>query len=275
MLTAPAITTDWFEQFQLLMLTYAVPLLWKVVGAIVLWIVGGWLIGVARNLLRRSMSVRQFDATVAAYVDSALAVVLRIMLIVAIFGVFGVESTSFAALLAAAGVAIGMAWSGLLANFAAGVFLILLRPFRVGDTITVAGVTGLVREIGMFATSLDTVDNLRVIVGNNRIFSDNITNYNTNAFRRVELTAQIAHGVEPLAAIERLKALLRQVPNRTQEPLVDIREFNASGTLLVIHQFCHPDHFGQVLSDTNRAILAASAEGGYPVPAVHHISRTS
>lgn len=275
MLSAPVITTDWLLEFQHLMLTYAVPVLWKVLGAIILWIVGGWLIRLTRDLLRRSMSARAFDSTVASYIDSAIAIVLRVVLIIAVFSVFGVESTSFAALLAAAGVAIGMAWSGLLSNFAAGVFLILLRPFKVGDVITAAGVTGLVREIGMFATALDTGENLRVIVGNNRIFSDNITNFNHNAFRRVDLTAQLAHGVDPLDAIERLKARAREVSNLTGPPDVEILQFNASGTLLTVRQYCHNDHYGQVLFDTNKAIGGVVTAAGYPIPAPHQIQRDS
>lgn len=267
-------TTDWLVQFQHLMLTYAVPALWKVFGAIILWIVGGWLIGLARNLLRRSLGSRSFDPTVTSYLDSALAIVLRIILIIAVFSVFGVESTSFAALLAAAGVAIGMAWSGLLANFAAGVFLILLRPFKVGDVITAAGVTGLVREIGMFATSLDTGDGLRVIVGNNRIFSDNITNFNVNPLRRVEVFAQLAHDVDPTEAIERLKARLRQIANLKGEPEIEIAELNASGAKLTVRQSCAPEHYWQVFFDTNKAIVAVMSASGYPVPATHQIQRS-
>src|SRR5574340_150283 len=102
---------------------------------------------------------------------------------------------------------------GLLANFAAGVFLILLRPIRVGDFITAAGVTGTVREIGMFASILDTPDNVRTTVGNNKIFGDNITNFSSNAFRRVDLTAQIAHSVDPQQAMALLKARVAQIPN--------------------------------------------------------------
>jgi small conductance mechanosensitive channel len=91
--------------------------------------------------------------------------------------VCGIETTSFAALLAAAGIAIGAAWSGLLANFAAGAFLIILRPFKVGDFISGAGITGTVKEIGLFATTIDQPDNVRTTIGNNKLFSDNIVNY--------------------------------------------------------------------------------------------------
>src|SRR5205814_8653486 len=135
------------------------------------------------------------DATVLRYVGSAVSATLNIVLVVAILGYFGVETTTFAALLAAAGVAIGMAWSGLLANFAAGSFLIVLRPFKVGDFITAGGGTGTVKEIGLFTTTLNTPDNVLTIVGNNKIFSDNIQNFSANSYRRVDLKAQLDHSV--------------------------------------------------------------------------------
>jgi small conductance mechanosensitive channel len=251
--------------------TYAIPFLWRVLGAIVIWVIGSILIGTAGNLIRRAMTARGIDATVATYIDSALKVLLKIVLLVAILGMFGVESTSFAAVLAAAGVAIGMAWSGLLANFAAGIFLVVLRPFKVGDTITSAGVTGDVREIGLFATTLDTPENVRVFVGNNKLFSDNIINYSANAFRRVELRAQIAHGVNLAELAPRLIARLKQIPNviQTPAPAVDILEFNAAGTLLYVRPFCNNAHYWQVLDDTQRAI--AEVTGNLPVPAPHTV----
>ena len=144
--------------------------------------------------------------------------ILRIVLVIAILSVFGVETTSFAALLAAVGIAIGAAWGGLLSNFAAGVFLELLHPFKVGDFITAGGVTGTVREIGLFTTTLDQPDNVRATVGNSKVFGDNIVNYASNAYRRVDLTAQLAHGVDPLAAIEILAARVAQVPNVVAAP---------------------------------------------------------
>ncbi|MBL8470341.1 MAG: mechanosensitive ion channel family protein [Rhodocyclaceae bacterium] len=253
--------------------TILVPVLWKVVGAILLWIVGGWLIGFASRVLREAMSARKLDNTLTAYVDASLRVILRIVLLLAVLSVFGVETTSFVALAAAAGVAIGAAWGGLLANFAAGIFLIILRPFKVGDMISAAGVTGDVREIGLFATTLDTPDNVRVTVGNNKIFSDNIINYTNNPYRRVDLKAQLAHTVDPKDAAARIKAKLAQIPNvmNTPAPDVEIIEFNPAGTLLAVRPYCHNKDYWQVYFDTNNAILAACGEAGYPVPAPHSV----
>ena len=143
--------------------------------------------------------------------------------------VFGIETTTFAGLLAAAGVAIGMAWSGLLSNFAAGIFLILLRPFKVDDFIEAGGVMGTVKEIGLFVTAIDTMDNVRVFVGNNAVFSGNIKNFHTNEFRRVDLVAQLPHGVDPRQAIEKLKVALDAIPNTVNKSDVEILEFTLAG----------------------------------------------
>ena len=130
---------------------------------------------------------------------------------VAILGFFGVETTSFAALVAAAGVAIGMAWSGLLANFAAGVFLVILQPIKVGDFATAGAVSGTVKEVGLFVTAIDTPDNVHTIVGNGKILGDTIQNFSHNSYRRVELAAQLAHGVDAQAAIAMLKRGMAQM----------------------------------------------------------------
>jgi len=119
---------------------------WKVVGAAVLWLVGRWLISLALRLTAAAFTRQKVDLTLTRYIQTTLKIVLNVALIVAILGFFGVETTTFAALLAAGGVAIGVAWGGLLANFAAGVFLVFLRPFKVGDVISAAGVTGTVEK---------------------------------------------------------------------------------------------------------------------------------
>ncbi|WP_163008285.1 mechanosensitive ion channel family protein, partial [Pseudomonas viridiflava] len=120
--------------------------------------------------------------------------------------------------LAAVGLAIGMAWSGLLANLAAGGFIIVLRPFKVGDAITAAGVTGTVVEIGLFVTSINTADNVLNLVGNNKIFADTIINYSSNDFRRVELTATLPNTEDEQAVISRLKDQVGSLPNVLTSP---------------------------------------------------------
>jgi len=247
----------------------------KILGAIAIWIIGRWLIGLSLRLISSALTKQKIDPTLVRYINSAVAALLNIVLVVAILGFFGVETTSFAALLAAAGVAIGMAWSGLLANFAGGVFLVILQPFKVGDFITAAGITGTVEEIGLFATTVNTPDNIRTIVGNGKVLGDTIQNFSANPYRRVELTAQLAHGVDPQAAIELLKPALRQVKNVMAEPGPDVEllTFNPMGPVLAVRPYCNNANYWQVYFDTNKLIRDQFARAGFPVPEQHYAVR--
>jgi small conductance mechanosensitive channel len=240
----------------------------KALGALAIWIVGRWLIGLAMGMMSRALVGRQVDATLIRYASSSLAVLLNIALVVAILGYFGVETTSFAALLAAGGVAIGVAWGGLLQNFAAGAFLIVLRPFRLGDFVTVAGVTGTVREIGLFLTVIDTLENVRTMVGNGRIFADTIQNYSANPYRRVDLVAQLSSATDHRAAMEIMRRRVSEIPNVLADPapVVEILEHRPVGPVLAIRPYAHTDHYWQVYFDANRLIKEAAEEAGLPAP---------
>lgn len=248
----------------------------QLIGAILLWIVGRWLIKFGMSLLTRAFKKSSIDATLLVYIKSTLGVLLNIVLVVAILGFLGIETSSFAALLAAAGIAIGAAWSGLLAHFAAGAFLIIFRPFQVGDFITAAGVTGTVDEIGLFVTSINTMDNVKTIIGNNAIFSDTIQNFTANPHRRVELVAQLDNTVDPKVAIAALQQRLSQIPNVVAEPApeVDILEFTLAGPVLSVRPYCHNDHYWQVYFDTNKAISETGSASGFPAPTQHYAIHT-
>jgi small conductance mechanosensitive channel len=241
---------------------------WKIAGAVVLWLVGRWLIGFALKLVGKALAAQQFDLTITRYLQTALGILLNVALIVALLGYFGVETTTFAALIAAAGVAIGVAWSGLLANFAAGMFLVFLRPFKVGDFVSAGGVVGTVDAVGLFGTVINTPDNVRTIIGNNKIFSDNIQNFSANPYRRVDLTATINNSVDHREAIRLIKQRLASVPNVLSSPApdVDVLQFTPAGPLLCVRPYCANDHYWQVYFDTNRLIREAFGEAGYPSP---------
>jgi small conductance mechanosensitive channel len=247
----------------------------KILGAIAIWIIGRWLITFAVRLIGSALARQNIDHTLTRYIRSAIAALLNIVLVVAILGFFGVETTSFAALLAAAGVAIGMAWSGLLANFAGGVFLVILQPFKVGDFVTAAGVTGTVEEIGLFATTINAPDNVKTMVGNGKVFGDTIQNFSANPYRRVDLTAQLAHDVDPGAAVALLKPALVKVPNVIAEPRpdVEILTFNPLGAVLAVRPYCRNQHYWQVYFDTNRLIRETFARAGFPTPEQHYALR--
>ena len=144
------------SKYQAIVAQYAADVGMKILAAIVFWVVGRWLINLAVRMVEGSLSRQKVDPTVLRYVGSIITVTLNVLLVIGILGYFGIQTTTFAALIAAAGVAIGMAWSGLLSNFAAGAFLIVLRPFKVGDFVTAGGVTGTIKEIGLFATTINT-----------------------------------------------------------------------------------------------------------------------
>ena len=243
----------------------------KILGAIVAWIVGRYLIHLALRLIGTALTRQEVDRTLQRYIANIVNVTLNIVLVLAILGYFGVETTSFAALIAGLGVAIGAAWAGLLANFAAGAFLIVLRPFKVGDYVKAGGSEGTVKEIGLFATTILTPDNVSTFVGNNKIFSDTIQNYSVNRFRRVERTAQLAHTVDVRDAIGRLKEALAKIPNVQKEPAPDVEivDFNQRGPVLAVRPYTHTDHYWQVYFDTNKAIADAFGAAGYPVPEEH------
>src|SRR5262245_50947798 len=241
---------------------------WKVAGAVALWIIGRWLIHFALSLLGRAAAKQQLDVTLTRYIQTALKILLNVALIVAVLGFFGVETTTFAALIAAGGVAIGVAWGGLLANFAAGAFLVFLRPFKVGDFVTAGGVTGTVDNIGLFGTVINTPDNVHTIIGNNKIFSDTIQNFSVNPFRRVDLTATISNSVDHRTAIRLLKERLSKVPNvlSTPAPDVDVLQFTPAGPQLCVRPYCANQHYAQVYFDTNRLIRESFGEAGFPAP---------
>jgi small conductance mechanosensitive channel len=240
----------------------------KLLGALLLWAVGRTLISFAVSLLKRALAKRPVEPTIINYLASTVTILLNIALVVAILGYFGVQTTTFAALIASAGLAIGLAWSGLLSNFAAGVFLMVLRPFKTGDLIQAGGVLGTVEDIGLFVTTMNTPDNIRTFVGNGKIFGDNIQNFSANAFRRVDLVAQLNHTVDSNEAIELLKTRLTKIPNVVDSPPpdVEILQFTPMGPMLAVRPYVNNENYWQVYFDTNRLIRNTFGEAGFPAP---------
>jgi small conductance mechanosensitive channel len=240
----------------------------ETIGALILYIVGRWLISLVVHAVQRVLTRQQIEPTVMRFAGNTLSVALNITLVVAILGYFGVQTTTFAALIAAAGLAIGTAWAGLLANFAAGAFLLVLRPFKVGDFIAAGGVTGTVHEIGLFVTTIDTPDNVRTFTGNNKIFSENIQNFTANPYRRVDLTAQISGAADPHLAITRLKERIAAIPNiaKTPAPDITILTFTPFGPVLAVRPYCHNDHYWQVYFEANMAIREVLGDAAFPGP---------
>ena len=238
----------------------------KMIGAIILYLVGRALINWMIALVQRALERQKVDPTLLRYVGTVISVLANIALVIAILGYFGVETTSFAALLAGAGLAIGTAWGGLLSNFAAGAFLVILRPNKVGDFVSAGDVVGTVTAIGLFVTTLDTPDGVQTHVGNNKILSTTVQNFSANPLRRVDLTAQLHYSVNVEDAIARLKAKVASIPNVSQSspPSVEVLTFTEFGPVLAVRPSTHTDHYWQVYFETNKAIVAVAGEASFP-----------
>ena len=247
----------------------------KILAALAFWFIGRWLIGRVVAVMRAALNRNHVDPTLIKYLGSIVAVALNITLVLGILGYFGIQTTSFAALLAGAGVAIGAAWSGMLGNFAAGAFMLILRPFKVGDFVSVGGITGTVHELGLFGTTIVTPDNVLTVVGNGKIFADTIQNFSALPVRRVERTAQLAGGVNPLDAIARFKAEVAKIPNVATDPApeVNLLDMTLVGPVISVRPYTNTDHYWQVYFDTNEMIVRVCREAGWPAPTPTQIIR--
>ena len=183
----------------------------RVALTIGIWVGGRRLIELLVTLMGRAMHGRKLDPTIIRYLSSAVGGMLTVALVIVILGQFGVETTSFAALLGGIGLAVGAAWGGLLGRLAAGLFMLALRPFKVGDWISAGGVTGSVSEIGIFGTTINTGENVQTIVGNNKIFGENIQNFTINDYQRISVTVTLDAMTDPedfiRSACERARTL--------------------------------------------------------------------
>ena len=265
------------QAIQTFLTTTAIDVGIKIVAAIAFWAIGSWIIGKVVSVMQALMNRNKFDPTLTKYLGSIVNVALKIALVLGILGYFGIQTTSFAAMLAGAGLAIGAAWSGMLSNFAAGAFMLVLKPFKVGDFVGVAGVTGTVKELGLFGTTIITPDNVMALVGNGKIFSDTVHNYTAMPVRRVDRLAQLAGGVNTAEAVTRLKAAVAKIPNvsTTQPPEVSVIDLNLMGPVIAVRPYTHNDHYWQVYADTNEAIVRVCAEAGWPAPAPTQINRNA
>lgn len=243
---------------------------WTIIKAILVFIIGRFVIRMINKLVRRILTKRDFDPSVKTFVGSLVNVTLMVLLIISVVGALGVQTTSFAALLASAGVAIGMALSGNLSNFAGGLIILLFKPYKVGDYIESQGVGGTVKEIQIFHTILLTADNKNIYIPNGSLSSGVVTNIGREPTRRVEWTFGVDYGSD----YEQVKRVIESVLAQDARILNDPTPFIALSALadssvnVVVRAWVKsPDYWG-VFFDTNKAIYATfNAEGiGFPFP---------
>jgi len=220
----------------------------NIIGAILIYIVGRFIIKLVKKALNAFLERRKIEPTVKSFVQSMVSISLTVLLVIAIISQLGLETTSFAALLASAGVAIGMAFSGNLQNFAGGVIMLLLRPFKVGDYIVAQGVEGYVKEIQIFHTVLTTYDNRTIFVANGPLSSGVITNMYQTRKRRVELIVSVEYG----ANFEQVKKVLLQIINddpmilKEPEPFIAIHDLNSSSVDIVVRAWVKSGEYWDV-----------------------------
>ena len=181
---------------------------WTIIKAIIVFVVGRFIIRMINKLVRRILTKRDFDPSVKTFVGSLVNVTLMILLIISVVGALGVQTTSFAALLASAGVAIGMALSGTLQNFAGGIMVMFMHPYRIGDYIEAQGQAGTVKEIRLFSTVVTTTDNKRIYIPNSSISNAIVNNYSSETMRRVEWKVSLAYGDDVAVAKRTMLAML-------------------------------------------------------------------
>lgn len=243
---------------------------WTIIKAILVFIVGRFVIQMINKLVRRILTKRDFDPSVKTFVGSLVNVTLMILLIISVVGALGVQTTSFAALLASAGVAVGMALSGNLSNFAGGLIILLFKPYKVGDYIESQGVGGTVREIQIFHTILLTPDNKNIYIPNGSLSSGVVTNFGKEPTRRVDWTFGVEYGSDYEHVKSVIESVLAQDARILNEPapFIALSALADSSVNVVVRAWVKsPDYWG-VYFDTNKAIYATfNARGiGFPFP---------
>lgn len=232
----------------------------KVIGAIVILIVGWMVAGAFQNaILRAGKRSARVDLTIFTFLASLVRYATIAFTIIAVLSSFGVETTSFVAVLGATGLAIGLALQGTLSHVASGVMLIIFRPFRIGDAIEAAGISGTVRAITLFVTEIDTADNVHILVPNGLIWSKDIKNFSANDRRRIELKFLISYADSVDAAIGLIKAALENNPRvqKQPEPVIGVQAMTVDGVILTAGFWVPTSVFGQVPLDVNRAVKTA------------------
>ncbi|MFW5706438.1 MAG: mechanosensitive ion channel family protein [Bacteroidota bacterium] len=240
----------------------------RFVGAIIVLLVGLQLIGWFTSWFGKSLEKRNIDVSLKPFLKSLVSILLKVLLVVSVMGMVGIQMTSFIAILAAAGLAIGLALSGTLQNFAGGVIILIFKPFKVGDFITTQGHSGTVEEIQIFVTYLKTPQNVTIIIPNSGLATNSLINYSVKPLRRADWTFGIAYGDSYDKAKEVILRLLNE-DNRVlkdPEPFVALGELADSSVNLTVRAWTKAEDFGDLFLDMNEKIYKTFALEGLNIP---------
>ena len=245
----------------------------RIIGAIVIWTIGTWIIKKMLKGISKVMNSRNYDESLQKFLINLLSWTLKILLILAILAQLGVETTSFAAVLAAAGLAVGMALQGSLGNFAGGVLLMIFKPIKIGDLIEAQGEIGVVKEIEIFTTKLTGLSNKEIIIPNGTLSNGTIVNYTTEGTRRVDLV----FGVSYDADIKQTKSVIMDVltshPKVLKDPApgVTVLELADSSVNFATRPWCHTDDYWDVYFDVTEQVKEALDTAGIEIPYPHSV----
>ncbi|MDY6951088.1 MAG: mechanosensitive ion channel [Thermodesulfobacteriota bacterium] len=256
--------TEVVDQLLIFVTTYGL----KTIGAIVILILGRIAAGIGRRIVRRLLERAKTDPSVISFVGSLTFALILTFAVLAALAKFGIQTASFVAVLGAAGFAVGFALQGSLANFAAGVLILVLRPYRVDDFIEAAGVAGSVKEIQLFTTVLATPDNVKIMVPNGKIFGDVIKNVSGFDTRRVDLVMGIGYGSDIQKAHDVMTSIISEDPRILTDPApqIAVSELADSSVNFVVRPWVKATDYWAVRFDLTRKIKEAFDEGGIEIP---------
>ncbi|MDO5523362.1 MAG: mechanosensitive ion channel [Bacteroidia bacterium] len=260
-----------FEDLAHHLVTWGIDFLGKIVAALVIFFIGRWLIRVIRKLADKIMTRRQMDIALQGFMKNVLDFFLYLLLIIFIINIVGAQTISIAALIGAAGLAVGLAVKDNLANFAGGVMLLFNKPFRIGDYVEAQNLAGTVQSIGILYTTLTTADNKTIYIPNGPLSTGNIINYNTQITRRIEITINIEYGTDVAVVNNMLLEIARAHPQVLEipEPFARMTKMNEHSIDFTLRVWVNRNNFWTVTHDLNEEIYKQVNERGLVIPFPH------
>lgn len=240
----------------------------KLIGAILVFIIGSWIIKILMKNFSKILEGRKIDDSLKPFLTSLIGILLRVMLVISVLGMLGVQMTSFIAILGAAGLAVGMALSGTLQNFAGGVMILLFKPFKVGDFIDAQGHMGSVKEIQIFNTILTTPDNKTIIIPNGGLSNSSMTNFSTEPLRRVDWTFGIGYGDKVKTAREVISKLAEEDSRILKDPalFIGLAELGDSSVNFAVRAWVKAEDYWGVFFDMNEKVYNEFDKEGLNIP---------
>ena len=267
---------NWFNESAIQNLSgYAVNLCKNLLAALVIYIIGKWLIRKVNSIVSKLMRKKHVEASLQTFLESIVNVSLWLLLVIAVISVLGVETSSFVALFTGAGMAIGMAMSGTLGNFAGGVMILLFKPYKVGDFISAQGYDGIVKEIQIFNTILVTTDNQTIIIPNGSLSTGSLKNFSTQKYRRVDLSYSFAYGTDYDVVREAIEKIQKACPQIIQEPIAGepvigpwqgLASLGDSGVTIATRSWCASADYWTVAGYMNHEVYQQLRNSGFMFP---------